>query len=139
MPKIKDIKATPLAVTIGEERAFGHARGRFGRRGSILIEVVSDAGLSGFGEAWGAAPEATLGYFKVIKPFCIGRDVFDRSSAWNAVLSKMYSIRIQNQLTAIVSGINMALYDLAGKLLGLPVYKLLGGEPRENVSVYAPG
>jgi D-galactarolactone cycloisomerase len=139
MPKIADIRAIPLAVHLGEARAFGHARGRFESRGSVLIEVTADDGSTGFGEAWGAAPKATLGYLETVRPFYLGRDIFDRASAWNAVLNKMYSVRLQNQLTAVASGINMALYDLAGRHLGVPVWKLLGGSPREAVPVYASG
>jgi D-galactarolactone cycloisomerase len=139
MPKVTEINAFPLAVELGEARAFGHARGRFESRGSVLIEVVADDGAIGHGEAWGAAPKATLGYLDTVRPFYLGRDIFDRTSAWSAVLNKMYSLRLQNQLTALASGINMALYDLAGKHLGVPVWKLLGGAPRESIPVYASG
>lgn len=139
MARIADIEAIPLTFALGEARAFGNARGRFDRRGSILLKVTSDDGTIGWGEAWGAAPAATLGYFETIKPLYIGRDVFDRNGAWHEILRKMYSVRIQNQLTAVVSGINIALYDLVGKLLGQPVYKLLGAEPATQVPCYASG
>ncbi|GAB5377534.1 MAG: D-galactarolactone cycloisomerase [Acuticoccus sp.] len=139
MATIRDIEAFAATVVLGEARAFGNARGRFDRRGSILIKVTADDGTVGWGEAWGAAPAATLGYFETIKPLYLGRDVFDRNGAWHTILQKMYSVRVQNQLTAVVSGINIALYDLAGKLLGQPVYKLLGGAPRDGVPCYASG
>jgi len=139
MAKIEDIRAMALTVEIGEAHAFGHARGRFSSRGSILIEVVSDQGASGWGEAWGAAPLATLGYFETLKPLYLGRDLFDRQGAWHQLLNRAYSLRVQNQLTAVASGINIALWDLAGKLLGQPVYKLLGAGPREAVPCYASG
>ena len=139
MPSLKEIRAHPLTFEVGAQRAFGNARGRYERRGSILIEVIADDGTSGWGEAWGAAPAATLGYLETVRPFFLGRDVFDRNSAWHAVLRNMYSVRVQNQLTAVVSGINIALYDLAGKLLGVPVYKLLGSAGTEAVPCYASG
>jgi D-galactarolactone cycloisomerase len=128
-----------LSASVGEARAFGNARGRYATRGSIIIEVTSDDGLKGWGEAWGAAPLATMGYFETVKPFFIGKDIFDRNSGWHAVLKNMYSVRVQNQLTAVISGINIALYDLAGKFLGQPVYKLLGGAARDRVPCYASG
>jgi D-galactarolactone cycloisomerase len=139
MPRIADIKATAVAVSVGRGRAFGNARGRFEQRGSVIIEVIADDGTRGWGEAWGAAPRATLGYFETIKPLFIGRDVFDRNSAWHTLLRQAYSLRVQNQLTAVVSGINIALYDIAGKILGLPVYKLLGSAGRDAVPCYASG
>ncbi|WP_108663723.1 mandelate racemase/muconate lactonizing enzyme family protein [Acuticoccus kandeliae] len=139
MPRIAEINAIPLVVSVGADRAFGNARGRFDKRGSIVIEVVCDDGTRGWGEAWGAAPAATLGYFETIKPLYIGRDVFDRNGAWHRILQQMYSVRVQNQLTAVVSGINIALYDIAGKVLGLPVYKLLGAADCDSVPCYASG
>ena len=63
-----------LSASAGEARAFGNARGRYATRGSIIIEVTSDDGLKGWGEAWGAAPLATMGYFETVKPFFIGKD-----------------------------------------------------------------
>lgn len=139
MPTIKDIRLHALAVEVGPERAFGNARGRYDRRGSIVVEVIADDGSRGWGEAWGAAPKATLGYFETVKPFFIGKDVFDRNSAWHEALRAMYSLRVQNQLTAVVSGINIALHDLAGKLLGVPVHKLLGSAGAAAVPCYASG
>lgn len=139
MASIKQIELHPLAVEVGPDRAFGNARGRYERRGSILVEVIADDGTRGWGEAWGAAPAATIGYFETVKPLFIGKDVFDRNAAWHAILRNMYSVRVQNQLTAVVSGINIALYDLAGKLLGVPVHKLLGSAGAEAVPCYASG
>lgn len=139
MPVIKDIRLHPLAVEVGERRAFGNARGRYARRGSIVVEVIADDGTRGWGEAWGAAPKASLGYFETVRPFFLGRDVFDRNSAWHALLRSAYSVRVQNQLTAVVSGINIALYDLAGKLTGLPVHRFIGSAGPEAVPCYASG
>lgn len=139
VPRITAIRAWPLAVEMGEAGAFGHARGLFTTRGSILIEVESDAGISGFGEAWGAAPAATLGYLRTLEPFYVGRDIVDREGGWHAVLARMYSLRLQNQLTAVASGIDIALWDLAGQWLDLPVHRLLGGPSRESVPCYASG
>ncbi len=139
MPTIAEINLIPVVFEVGAARAFGNARGRFDRRGSVIVKVVADDGTVGWGEAWGAAPAATLGYFETVKPFFLGRDVFDRNGGWHKVLQAMYSVRIQNQLTAVVSGINIALYDLVGKLLGQPVYKLLGAAPCEGVPSYASG
>ncbi|HMB47719.1 MAG TPA: mandelate racemase/muconate lactonizing enzyme family protein, partial [Afifellaceae bacterium] len=139
MPCIKQIQAIMLGASVGEARAFGNARGRYASRGSVVIKVTSDDGQTGWGEAWGAAPLATMGYFETVKPFFIGRDIFDRNAGWHAVLKNMYSVRVQNQLTAVVSAINIALYDLAGKSLGVPVYNLLGGAASDSVPCYASG
>lgn len=139
MPKISDIEAIRLEVPVGEAKAFGHARGRFTSRGSILIRVTADNGLVGWGEAWGAAPLATLGYVETLAPLYRGRDIFDRNGAWHDLLRRAYSLRVQNQLTAVASGINIALHDLAGKHLGVPVHNLLGSAGKAAVPCYASG
>ncbi|MEZ5860980.1 MAG: mandelate racemase/muconate lactonizing enzyme family protein [Geminicoccaceae bacterium] len=139
MPKISDIEAIRLEAPVGEAKAFGHARGRFTSRGSILIKVTADNGLVGWGEAWGAAPLATLGYVETLAPLYQGRDIFDRNGAWHDLLRRAYSLRVQNQLTAVASGINIALYDLAGKHLGVPVHNLLGAAGKAQVPCYASG
>jgi len=139
MPRIADIKATVLEVVVGQDRAFGNARSRFDRRASVLIEVIADDGTTGWGEAWGAAPKATLGYLEAVKPKFIGKDVFDRNTGWHELTRGGYALRVQNLLTGAISGINIALYDLAGKLLGVPVYKLLGGGECDTVPCYASG
>ena len=50
MPRIAEIRAIPVAVIVGSDRAFGNARGRYDRRGSIIIEVTADDGTKGWGE-----------------------------------------------------------------------------------------
>lgn len=139
MPHIAQINVHPVKFDIGSNKAFGNARGRFHQRGSLIVEVISSDGTRGWGEAWGTAPAATLGYFEAIKPFYIGRDVFDRNGAWHAILQQMYHLRVQNQLSAVVSGISIGLYDLIGKMLGVPIHKLLGAPERESVGCYASG
>ena len=51
----------------------------------------------------------------------------------------MYHMGVQNQMTAVASGINIAIYDAIGKTHGLPVCKLLGGKGKERIPVYASG
>jgi D-galactarolactone cycloisomerase len=117
-------------------RAYGMARGLTAERGCALVEVETEDGVVGIGEAWGPAG-ATAGYLEVIKPAYIGRELYERELIWSDVICRRYHLGLQSQLTACASGINIAIYDAMGKTLGLPVCKLLGGLGQDRVPVYA--
>jgi len=136
MARIRDIRLIPLAWRMPEVRAYGMARALTAERGSSLLEVETDDGVVGIGEAWGPA-QATAGYLELIKGAYIGRELYDRELIWSDIICRRYHLGLQNQLTACVSGINIAIYDAIGKTLGLPVCKLLGGLGRDRIPVYA--
>jgi D-galactarolactone cycloisomerase len=139
MPKIKDIKLTPLAYPIAAGKEFGMSRGLAAKRVALLTEVVTDDGIVGIGEGWGVAPKAALGYWDQVKSFYLGADLFGHAHVWSRIVNSAYHLRVQNQLTGLMSGIDIAIWDAIGKFLGQPVYKLLGGEHRERVPCYASG
>lgn len=136
MTRIRDIRLIPLAYRMPQVRAYGMARSLTAERGCSLVEVETEDGVVGIGEAWGPA-KATAGYLEVIKPAYIGREVFERELIWSDLICRRYHLGLQNQMTACASGINIAIYDALGKTLGLPVCKLLGGLGRDRIPVYA--
>lgn len=138
MARIRDIRLIPLAYRMPPLRAYGMARGLTAERGCALIEVETEDGVIGIGEAWGPA-RATAGYLEVIRDAYIGRELYDRELIWSELIGRRYHLGLQNQLTACVSGINIAIYDAMGKTLGLPVCKLVGGLGRDRIPVYASG
>src|SRR5579859_1179731 len=96
-----------------------------------IVRIVTDEGLSGYGAAESFKP-----YLKphvlYYKPFVLGEDP-------NLVERVMLKIRHRGAFKpwgSAVSAIEMALWDLAGKAAGVPVYKLLGGKVRDRVRVY---
>ena len=138
MTTIRDIQLIPLQYTMAQEKAYGMARGLTALRQASLIEVSADNGITGIGEAWGPCHISTA-YLELIKPYYIGRSIFDHEQVWNLILAKHYHFGIQNQMIACLSGIDIALHDTIGKTLDLPVYQLLGGKARDWVPVYASG
>jgi len=136
MARIRDIRLIPLVYRMPPVRAYGMARALTAERGCALVEVETEDGVIGIGEAWGPA-KATAGYLELIKPAYIGRELYDRELIWSDIVCRRYHLGLQNQLTACASGINIAIYDALGKTLGLPVCKLLGGLGRDRVPVYA--
>jgi D-galactarolactone cycloisomerase len=136
MARIRDVRLIPLVYRMPPVRAYGMARGLTAERGCSLVEVETQDGVVGIGEAWGP-PKATGGYLELIKEAYIGRELYDRELIWSDIICRRYHLGLQNQLTACASGINIAIYDALGKTLGLPVCKLLGGLGRDRVPVYA--
>jgi L-alanine-DL-glutamate epimerase-like enolase superfamily enzyme len=100
----------------------------------ILVKVYTDSGVSGFGEIYAATVGGRM--IELIKPFIVGEDPLDVDRLY----WKMYSAfqrELGASLSATISGIETALWDIAGKSLNLPVYRLIGGKYRDEVRVYA--
>jgi galactonate dehydratase len=103
--------------------------------GNTLIRVDTDAGISGMGEAGATGPIARA-RIETLKPILIGKDPLDIGVHWEKMTSLMYNY-VAHIPTA--SGIDIALWDLAGKLLNQPVNVLLGGRFRETIPMYSHG
>jgi D-galactarolactone cycloisomerase len=136
MARIRDLRLIPLVYQMAPGKAYGMARNLMGMRASCLVELTTEDGVVGIGEAWGPA-KATAGYLEVIKEAYLGRELYDREAILSDILCRYYHLGWQNQMLACISGINIAIYDAMGKMLGLPVCKLLGGRIRDRIPAYA--
>ncbi len=96
-----------------------------------VVRIVTDKGLSGYGEVEASKPylKPHVAYYK---QFILGEDPTDVER----VMLKIRKLGSFKPWGSAVSAIEMALWDLAGKAAGLPVYKLLGGKIRDRVRVY---
>lgn len=107
-----------------------------GSRNLVFVKVETDQGISGIGEAYSAGPdEATVAAIADFKRWLVGQDPRNVEHLW----AMMYNFtRFPGGLVvnAAMSGIEHALWDIAGKAAGLPVYMLLGGRTRNQVRVY---
>jgi D-galactarolactone cycloisomerase len=117
---------------------FESASMRFDRRAHILVEIICDNGLIGWGECLGPArPNAAV--VAAYAQWLIGADPLETEKIW----ARLYNaLRDQGQrgltITAL-SGIDIALWDIKGKHFGVPVSTLLGGRFRDSVKAYATG
>ena len=93
-----------------------------------MVEVVTDAGVSGWGEAVieGKAATVQACVFEV-EEYLIGKDPSKIEDIWN-LLYRAAFYRGGPILMSAIAGIDQALWDIKGKVLGVPVYELLGGE-----------
>lgn len=107
---------------------------------ATVVRVHSDEGLTGLGECIvRLGPGATRAVIEeVLAPVAIGRDVFDIEGIWDDMYRTMRARgHSRGYLLEAISGIDIALWDLLGKKLGLPVARLLAGHGRSAVPAYA--
>src|ERR1700677_1643298 len=107
-------------------------------RNFVTLKIETDAGIYGLGDATLNGRElAVVSYLQDhLVPCLIGRDPFQTEDTWHYFYRGAYWRRGPVTMTAIAA-IDMALWDIKGKALGVPVYNLLGGKSRDQVLVYA--
>jgi galactonate dehydratase len=114
-----------------------------GLRGSapwVFVRVETADGMVGWGEGTnypGVRPIATA--VTTLASVVIGRSAWDIEAVWQRMYRFMYYNGMGGVVLAAISGIDMALYDIVGKKLGVPVYKILGGQAHERLRTYANG
>jgi L-alanine-DL-glutamate epimerase-like enolase superfamily enzyme len=104
---------------------------------ATFVKIETDAGVSGWGEADHDHPELVA---KVIEEVCrdevIGHSPFNSEYLWMQMFFKGEDVGTTGLLPGTIAGIDNAMWDLKGKLLGVPVHQLLGGNRVEKVRVY---
>lgn len=105
----------------------------------IFVKVYTDEGVTGVGEGTLEYKEkAFLGALEHIKEYLVGQDPRDIEKHWHAVYRDAYW-RGGPVLMSALSAVECALWDLLGKSLGVPVYRLLGGKVNDKVRIYVNG
>jgi galactonate dehydratase len=103
----------------------------------LFLKVHTDAGVVGLGEPITEGRALTCATaVKEIEPYLVGKDPRAVVHHWQAIYRHAF-YRGGPILTSALSGIDQALWDIKGKLLGVPVYELLGGPTRQRIRVYA--
>jgi len=107
----------------------------------IVVRINTDEGISGFGEAglaYGNAQNAAFGVLKDFAPMIIGWDPMKIEKIWDFFLRMTFwGMGGGGVISAGMSAIDIALWDIKGKALGVPVYQLLGGKTNEKLRTYA--
>jgi galactonate dehydratase len=117
---------------------------RIDGRHPVIVELKTDAGISGVGEAavaYGIGETAAAGMIKdLVDRIVLGRDPFRIEALWSEMYDHTFWAKGGGPIVfAGIAAIEQALWDIKGKALGLPVYELLGGKCRERVRMYANG
>jgi galactonate dehydratase len=107
-----------------------------GDRNQLILKVETDEGLFGWGESGLSSRElAVVGAVRHFEQFLIGRDPMLPGPLWQQMYRSQY-FEGGRVLTAAMSAIDIALHDIRGKALGVPVHQLLGGKHRESVPTF---
>jgi galactonate dehydratase len=110
---------------------------RVGIRNQLIVKVETDAGIHGWGESGLSARErAVMGALHHFARFIVGQDAFQIGRIWQEIYRSQY-FEGGRVLTAAMAAIDIALHDIKGKALGVPVYELLGGKQRDVVPTFA--
>jgi L-alanine-DL-glutamate epimerase-like enolase superfamily enzyme len=105
----------------------------------LLVRVDTDAGITGWGEAFGYAvwPATQTAIEKVIAPLCVGREAGDIAGLMLELQKKLHLVGRTGPVVYGLSGIDIALWDIAGKAAGKPLHALLGGAHHTRLPAYA--
>jgi galactonate dehydratase len=106
-------------------------------KNAFYVKVETDAGISGWGEGDHETTKV-LGVFldEVLKPVLIGKDPFDTEYLWHQMFFEGFENGSSGINPGAVAGVDNALWDLKGKILKMPVHKLLGSNNMEKIAVY---
>jgi D-galactarolactone cycloisomerase len=149
--KIRDVRTILLTAPVPPERQYTSDLGTVQSQSAAIVVVETDEGLVGYGEAKGT-PLVMKGVVEhELRPLLLGEDPTRAQYLWEKMyngsrlgLALYYGRSMANptapgEMMCAISGIDVALWDLAGKAAGLPIYKLLGGPVRDRVRAYASG
>ncbi len=134
--RIVDVIAHPLSQTL--PRPTVTSWGKYTEVSIVLVEVRTDAGIVGVGEALARfSPKAYAELIETsLKPRLVGQNPTDIAALWRS-MRRALSGRAGGVLIEAISGVDIALWDILGKVAGLPIHRLLGGMGRSHVPVYA--
>lgn len=128
-------------MKIADVKTFvvGNPPPHFGGRYFIFLKLTTDTGIEGVGEVYAATfgPHTVA---QMIEDVCtrhvVGSDPFRIEALWRRVYGAGYTLRPDLTLVSVLSGIEMACWDIVGKALDKPVYELLGGRVHERLRTY---
>lgn len=139
--QITGITTYVLQANLGDQ-AFGWSQRVGNSRQTAICVVETDADIQGVGEAFyfgGPASIVAQLIDRGLGPLVVGEDPFDSAVLWDRLYNWTRDQGQKGLTVSAISAIDIALWDIKGKALGLPVHKLLGGAYRTRAKAYATG
>jgi len=115
----------------------GDSMGSFRFHGWTVVEVETDEGIVGIGNVALAPRIAKQIIDLYLTPLVVGQDPFDYEYLWQRMYRNTHAWGRKGVGMAAISAIDIAIWDIMGKAVGKPVFKLLGGRTKEKIPVYA--
>ncbi len=107
-------------------------------RGACLVELVGEDGTAGWGECFGP-PRLNAAVVDAFRPYLLGADVMATEQVWMRLYNQFRDQGQKGLVVTALSGVDIAMWDLKGRILGRSVSALLGGPLRRQVAAYATG
>lgn len=139
--KIIDVTAYPISFPIPEDKVVTLGIGRTVKRDAVLIKVEAEDGLVGWGESHAGRAASAVAKLAntTLKTLILGMDATDVVGVWDRIYKMQLASHGLGAATAVaMSGIDLALWDIRGKVAGWPLYRLLGGRSKP-IAAYAGG
>lgn len=133
---IEKIETYVLKDTLSKN--FFFSQWEYSERCICIVKITASNGQYGWGEAYGPATMVDAG-IKLLEATVIGENPLENEVIWNKMYRKTLDFSRRGVYMASVSAIDIAIWDLKGKILGLPVSTLLGGAHRTKIQPYATG
>jgi len=138
--KIESIKSYVLQYDLEEE--LGYSQQYYTKRSAHLVCVKTDKGIEGWGECFGPGNIALANKFiieNVISPMIVGENPLRKEYIWNKIYNLLRDHGQKGMPIQALSGIDIALWDIFGKISKLPLYELIGGMVNKKIPVYGYG
>lgn len=138
---MKITKVTPWVVSFPWEMRVGaEQRLLVHDRQLVFVQVDTDEGITGWGEVTTypgpVANRAVASMIREVSDFVAGENANEFERLWQKIFRSFTYVGTRGAVTAVISGIDIALWDIRGKELGLPIYELLGGPVRDRIALY---
>ena len=137
--KIKDVETFRLRATIPADGQVFSRSGVRNSRSTTLLRIETDEGITGWGSCSGNGELIEVIVSRVLKPLLIGTDPAQIDEIWDKAYVRGGHKEFGTRGIGVVAlrGVDVALWDILGKIRGVPLYQLLGGKFRDEVPVYA--
>ncbi len=137
--KITDVRTIRLRAEIPSEGQVFSRSGIRNSRSATLVQVETDKAITGLGSCSGNGELIEFIVANVLKPLLIGMDPTEIDAIWDKAYVRGGHKEFGTRGIGVValSGVDIALWDILGKVRGVPLYQLLGGKCRDKVPVYA--
>lgn len=103
-----------------------------------MVRVQTNVGVTGWGESSSNSPTQVVATFieRALRKNVMGKNPFDTDELWNRMYWENHDLGPAGMLTYAIAGVDLALWDIKGKILDVPVYQLIGGAYRDRVPAY---
>ena len=139
---MKITKITSHILQYEMPELLGYSQQYYDKRTAHLVEIETDEGITGWGECFGPGNIAIANKTiveRVIQPVLLGENPLNRDVLWHKVYNLLRDHGQKGMPMQALSGVDIALWDIAGKVSNLPLHMMIGGKHRSEIPVYGYG